>query len=86
MNREEELKNLYAVITYAWKVLKEHDYRNMSGEEWEKLIADTGDKYEGLLVEDKIMGRLFIQIMFLIYDYLSPKAREGWLRDAKNDL
>lgn len=84
MSREEELKNLYAVITYIWKVLKETDYRTMTDAKWEEIIADAQKKCEDIHKIDVPIGKLFQIFNYCIYDYLNPSLRDRWEREYKD--
>lgn len=84
MDRPEELKNLYAIITYCWNVLKQTDYRNMTDEKWEEIIEDAKKKTESLHKIDVPLGKLLQTMNYCIYDYLCPSVRKKYEEDYRN--
>lgn len=84
MDRQEELKNLYAIITYCWEVLKTTDYRNMTNEKWESIIDDAEKKTASLHKIDVPLGKLLQTMNYCIYDYLTPGVRKQYQEDYQS--
>lgn len=77
MDRKDELQELYAIITYFWKMLKERDWRNpISESEWDAIVEDYSQKQMELEKKDFCLGKIFKEFGFATIDYIDVAKRK----------
>lgn len=73
----EEKKVIYEVILSVWNLFKEYGFKQLTDDEWEKLIQRGNEMEKEFRSKSKSMNRLFRDMFAALQNYYIGKAREN---------